>query len=145
MMILAEGTASLMARHASMPDCFGIRTSSSTTSGAAVAASSAPSSTVAGLAHDLDAGLDGEQHGQTAPEELLVVDDEDPDGLRPRCVGPPRRIMTRLGGMTARRGHRRAMWQLVRVARTGCSAPAHMGYAGRGLLDGQSRSSEITP
>ena len=43
MMILADGTASLIARHASMPVRLGMRTSSSTTSGAAVAARLVPS------------------------------------------------------------------------------------------------------
>ena len=82
MMILADGTASLIARQASMPERLGIRMSSSTTSGAAVAARLVPSSAVAGLAHDLDAGLGGEQHRQPATEQLLVVDDQHPDGLR---------------------------------------------------------------
>ena len=43
MMILADGTASLIARQASMPERFGIRMSSRTTSGAAVAARLVPS------------------------------------------------------------------------------------------------------
>ena len=40
--ILAAGTASLIATHASMPEIFGIRTSRSTTSGATRLASSMP-------------------------------------------------------------------------------------------------------
>ena len=43
MMIFADGTLSLMARQASMPDRFGMRTSSSTTSGATDSASAVPS------------------------------------------------------------------------------------------------------
>ncbi len=43
MMILADGTASLMARQASMPVRLGIRMSSSTTSGATAAAIVVPS------------------------------------------------------------------------------------------------------
>ena len=44
MRILADGTASLIARQASMPERLGIRMSRSTTSGAAVAARLVPSS-----------------------------------------------------------------------------------------------------
>ena len=54
-----------------------------------------------GLADDLDAGLDGQQHRQSASEELLVIDDEDPDGLGVCLVlviGHTR-IMARPGGM----------------------------------------------
>ena len=42
---------------------------------------------VPGLPHDLDVVLDPEQHGETAPEELLVVHDGHPDGFpaRPRA------------------------------------------------------------
>jgi hypothetical protein len=36
---------------------------------------------VACLAHDLDVLLDPEQHREPTTEELLVVDDRDPDGL----------------------------------------------------------------
>ena len=43
MMILADGTASLIARQASMPERLGIRMSSRMTSGAALAARSVPS------------------------------------------------------------------------------------------------------
>ena len=43
MMILADGTRSLIARQASMPERFGIRTSSRTTSGATLSARVVPS------------------------------------------------------------------------------------------------------
>ena len=36
---------------------------------------------VTGLADDLDAGLDTEQHRQSTPEELLVIDDDHAHGL----------------------------------------------------------------
>ena len=81
MMILADGTASLIARQASMPERLGIRMSSSTTSGARAGRERGALDAVAGLADDLDARLDAEQHGQAAPEQLLVVDHEHPDGL----------------------------------------------------------------
>ena len=59
-----------------------MRTSSSTTSGATRPASSMPVGTVTSLAHDVEPGLGVHQHRQTAPEQLLVVDDDDPDRLR---------------------------------------------------------------
>ena len=64
-----------------MPERFGIRTSSSTTSGAVRSARCGALDAVTGLADHLDAGLDGEQHGQAAAEQLLVVDHEHPDRL----------------------------------------------------------------
>ena len=81
MMILADGTASLIATQASMPERFGMRTSRRTTSGAALAARFGALDAVTGLADDLDARLDAEQHGEATAEQLLVVDDEDPDRL----------------------------------------------------------------
>ena len=67
-----------------MPDCLGIRTSMSTTSGTVPAARSAAAAPSLGLADDLDVVLDVEQHRQPATEQLLVVDDDDADGLTAR-------------------------------------------------------------
>ena len=50
-------------------------------------ASSMPVGAVAGLAHHLEAGLGAMQHRQPAPEQLLVVDDDDPDRLRTAACG----------------------------------------------------------
>ena len=97
----AYGAASLMATHASMPVSLGIRTSMSTTSGVVAAASDGGGEAVGGLAHDLDVVLDVEQHGETAAEQLLVVDDEHADvGLpeaRSRLGYHHARIMARSG------------------------------------------------
>ena len=64
---------------ASRPGRLGIRTSSRTTSGMvstarSVAAMPSPASPTTSMSR-----LDAEQHGQAAPEELLVVDDDHPD------------------------------------------------------------------
>ena len=58
MMILADGTASLIARQASMPERLGIRTSSRTTSGAVLVGERGALDAVTGLADHLDAVLD---------------------------------------------------------------------------------------
>ena len=39
--------------------------------------------TVAGLGHDLDVGLVGEQQPEARPHHRLVVDHQDPDGHAP--------------------------------------------------------------
>ena len=82
-----------------MPERLGIRMSSSTTSGAVRSREGGALDAVAGLADHLDAGLGAQQHGQPAPEELLVVDHEHADRLAPR-VG--RRLGH--GGIMARAG-----------------------------------------
>ncbi len=61
---------------------------------------------VAGLADDLDAGLDGEQHRQAAAEQLLVVDHEHADGLAARS-GRMIRDLTRTASWHERA---RAFW-----------------------------------
>ena len=81
MMIRAVGATSLIARHASMPDRFGIRTSIRITSGTVGRGQRRGRDAVAGLADHLDVVLHAEQHGQPAAEQLLVVDDGDADGL----------------------------------------------------------------
>ena len=80
--------------------------SRSTTSGAVRVGEGGALDAVTGLADHLDAGLDGQQHGQTATEQLLVVDHEHADRL---ALGVGRRvghagIMARTGPVCAHAG-----------------------------------------
>ena len=74
----------MIATHASMPERLGIRTSIRTTSGTVGGGELGRGDAVAGLADHLDVVLDAEEHREAAPEELLVVDDGDADGLATR-------------------------------------------------------------
>ena len=69
-----------------------MRTSIRMTSGAAVLGELGGRDAVTGLAHHLDVVLDAEEHRQPPTEELLVVDDQDADGLaaRARAARSPR-------------------------------------------------------
>ena len=80
-MILTLGTASLIAVHASMPPRLGIRTSIRTMSGVVSTVFCTASAPSLGLADDVDVGLLLEHHLQPAPEQRVVVDDENADGL----------------------------------------------------------------
>ena len=142
MMILADGTASLIARQASMPERFGIRTSSRTTSGAAVAARLGALDAVAGLADDLDAVLGGEQHRQPASEQLLVVDDQHPDGLGPVRSRQPRAHHDTTGRYVGH-GWGTTAHGVTRTGRPAGQPPVSPGAIRR--CPAQSTSSEITP
>ena len=83
MMILVDGTASLIARQASTPVRRGIRTSSRITSGAVVIASSVAVMPSAASPTTSMSMSPRQQHDQAATEELLVVDDQDADGFGP--------------------------------------------------------------
>ena len=94
---------------------------------------------VAGLAHDLDARLDAEQHRQAAAEELLVVDHEHPDRLTlASIVAQPRRIMTRRTPIGASGWSQSTGWP-VRATRASI-APRRLDR-----VRPSPRSSEITP
>ena len=61
--------------------------------------------TVARLADHVDALLGRQEHRQPASEQLLVVDNKDPDWLYPVAVHVSHAaIMTRLGGVAVRFG-----------------------------------------
>ena len=123
-MILAAGTASLISWQASIPERLGILMSSSTTSGAVLVGQRDALDAVTGLAHDLDAVLDGEQHGEAAAEELLVVDDQHPGRL-----GRGRLVVIRHSGIMTRPGQVRVRSTILvtrrragSIARTGGAA-----------------------
>ena len=80
-MILADGTLSLIARQASMPGPLGHPHVEQHDVGGGGLGQRGALDAVAGLADDLEPGLDREQHGQPAPEQLLVVDHQHPDRL----------------------------------------------------------------
>ena len=73
-----------MRRAASMPVDRGMRTSMTTTSGCHLLRPVDRLDPVGGLAHDFDVGLLGEHEVQAAPEQRVVVDDDDADCSRPR-------------------------------------------------------------
>ena len=87
-------------RVASMPSMPGIRTSIRTTSGVERAAQRDRLVAVCGLAHDLEVGLDLEDHPEPGAHQGLVVGDEDADrhGGSQRAGWPAARSRRRGGG-----------------------------------------------
>ena len=83
MMIFADGTASLIAQAGLDAGALGHPDVEQHDVGRDARGEVGALDAVAGLADHLDAPLGGQQHRQSAAEEFLVVDDQDPDGLVP--------------------------------------------------------------